>query len=98
MIVNNKACMVIRIGRIKLKMFDGVGRTLTEVKCVSELKRNLILLGNLESKGYRFKATCGVLSVTKGPMVVIEGERVKNLYWLKENVVQVELDNGEFPK
>ncbi|KAG8498690.1 hypothetical protein CXB51_005073 [Gossypium anomalum] len=38
-------------GTIKVKMFDGVVRTLSDVRYVPELKRNLISLSTLDSKG-----------------------------------------------
>lgn len=74
MLKNNETCKVIRTG-IKLKMFDTVVRILTKVKHAPELKRNMISLGSLESNGCKFKATSGVLNITKGPMVVMKGKR-----------------------
>ncbi|PHT49337.1 DNA mismatch repair protein MSH1, mitochondrial [Capsicum baccatum] len=47
-------------------MFDGVVRTLGNVRCVPDIKRSLISLGTLDSNGYRYTGEGGVLKVTKG--------------------------------
>ena len=45
---NDASCKVIGIGTIKIRMFDGVVRTLGEVRHVPDLRKNLISLGNLD--------------------------------------------------
>ena len=47
---NNASCRITGVGTIKVKMFDGVVRTLSDVRHVLELKRNLISLSTLDSK------------------------------------------------
>ncbi|KAG8492943.1 hypothetical protein CXB51_010218 [Gossypium anomalum] len=56
---NNVSCKITGVGTIKVKMFDGVVRTLNDVRHVPELKRNLISLSTLNSKGYRYTAESG---------------------------------------
>jgi len=63
---NNAQCNVTGIGTVKIKTHDGVVRTLSNVRHVPDLKRNLILLGTLESKGCKYSAEGGVLKVSKG--------------------------------
>jgi len=46
---NDAQCKVVGEGTIKIKTHDGIVRTLTDVRYVHELKRNLISLGTLES-------------------------------------------------
>ncbi|KAG8480910.1 hypothetical protein CXB51_025469 [Gossypium anomalum] len=53
---NNASCKIAGVGTIKVKMFDGVVRTLSDIRHVPELKRNLISLSTLDSKGYRYTA------------------------------------------
>ncbi|KAG8482499.1 hypothetical protein CXB51_024054 [Gossypium anomalum] len=53
---NNASCKIAGVGTIKVKMFDGVVRTISDVRHVPELKRNLISLSTLDSKGYRYTA------------------------------------------
>jgi hypothetical protein len=62
---NNARCKDIRISNIKVKMFDGVVRTLTNVKYVRDLKKNLISSGKLVSLGYGYLAKDRVMKVTK---------------------------------
>ncbi|KAG8501848.1 hypothetical protein CXB51_004653 [Gossypium anomalum] len=61
---NNASCKIAGLGTIKVKMFDGVVRTLSDVRYVPELKRNLISLSTLDSKGYRYTAESGGSTVT----------------------------------
>ncbi|KAG8474336.1 hypothetical protein CXB51_034001 [Gossypium anomalum] len=72
---NNASCKIIGVGTIKVKMFDGVVRTLSDVRHVLELKRNLISLSTLDSKGYRHTPESGVLKISKGSLVVMKGQR-----------------------
>ncbi|KAG8499425.1 hypothetical protein CXB51_005933 [Gossypium anomalum] len=72
---NNASCKIAGVGIIKVKMFDGVVRTLSDVRHVPELKRNLILLSTLELKGYRYTAESGVLKISKGSLVVMKSKR-----------------------
>ena len=50
---NDAQCKVFGYGTIKIKTHDEVVRTLTGVKHVPDLKRNLISLGILKSHGYK---------------------------------------------
>ena len=51
---NDAQCRVVSERTIKIKTHDGIVRTLTGVRYVPELKRNLISLGTLESHGCRY--------------------------------------------
>ena len=53
-------------------MFDGIVIMLTDVKHVPYLKRNLILLRTLDSKGYRYTSEGRSLKVSKGHFVVMK--------------------------
>lgn len=48
---NDHACKTHGVGKIRLKLHDGSIRVLTEVWYVPDLKKNLISLGTLDSKG-----------------------------------------------
>ena len=39
---NNVTCKTVGIGSIRIKMYDGIVRTLTNVRHVPELRKNLI--------------------------------------------------------
>ncbi|MGV7988734.1 hypothetical protein PJP10_30605 [Mycobacterium kansasii] len=47
---NDFTCNVVAAGTVCIRMFDGVERTLTDVRHVPDLKHNLISLGVLEAK------------------------------------------------
>ena len=73
------------IGTIRIKMFDGVVRNLTDVRYVPQMKKNIISLGTVESKGLKVKLDNEILKVTKGSLAVIKGIRDRNLYYLKDS-------------
>ena len=85
---NNASCKIAGVRTIKVKMFDKVARTLSDVRHVPELKRNLILLSTLDSKGYRYTAESGVLKISKGSFVVMKRQRkTAKLYVLQGSTV-----------
>ena len=54
---NNASCKVVGIGTFLIKMFDGVVRTLGDVKHVPDLKGNLVFLSTLNAKGYKYTSS-----------------------------------------
>lgn len=48
---NGKSCKILEIVIIKIKIYDGVLRTLISVRHVPNLKMNLISLGELDFRG-----------------------------------------------
>nr|KYP60238.1 hypothetical protein KK1_015689 [Cajanus cajan] len=80
---NNKACKVIGIGAIKMKLANGAIRTLQGVKHVLDLKRNIISLGMFVKQGYRYKAKGGVLRITKGSIVLMKEKLENGLYFIQ---------------
>ncbi|XP_047320432.1 probable polygalacturonase At3g15720 [Impatiens glandulifera] len=60
---DNSSCKVVGIGTIKLKIFDGVVRRLNDVRHVPDLKKNLISLSSLDSKGYNYTLEGGVMKI-----------------------------------
>ena len=63
---NDVACKTQGIGSIRLKLHNGSIRVLTDVRYVSDLKKNLLSLGTLDSKGFRISIQDGVLKVVLG--------------------------------
>ncbi|KAG8482771.1 hypothetical protein CXB51_024179 [Gossypium anomalum] len=85
---NNTSCKIAGVGTIKVKMFDGVVRTLSDMRHVPELKRNLISLSTLDSKGYRYTAESRVLKISKGSLVVMKEQRkTAKLYVLQGSTI-----------
>ena len=58
---NNCSYEVMGIGSVKMTMFDGIMRTLTNVRLVPDMKKNSISLGTLSSNGCRCTLEKGVL-------------------------------------
>ena len=88
---NDVVCKTVGIGNIHIRMFDGEVRTLTNVRHVPHLKKNLLSLGALEPRGYMFSGADGAIKVTKGSMIILKGERIANLYKLTEALLLVML-------
>ncbi|KAH9794681.1 hypothetical protein KPL71_004983 [Citrus sinensis] len=80
---NDQPCRTMGIGIIRLKMFDGMVRELKKVRFVPTLKKNLISVGALEAKGYKVTIEDGIMKFTHGAMVILQGVRRHNLYYLK---------------
>ncbi|KAE8707953.1 putative beta-1,3-galactosyltransferase 20 [Hibiscus syriacus] len=84
---NDNACKTVGIGSIRLKNQDGSTRVLTNVRYVPSLKKNLISLGALESKGSVVTMRDGVLKVTYGALVMMKGIRKNNLYYYQGSII-----------
>ncbi|XXG58369.1 hypothetical protein AAC387_Pa04g0693 [Persea americana] len=80
-------CKVVGIGAIKIKMHDGIVRTLSDVRHIPELKKNLISLGTLDSNGCTYKAGGGVMRISKGALVVMKGLKQNGLYFLQGSTI-----------
>ena len=72
---NNVSCKVAGIGTVRIRMFDGVVRTLSDVRHVLVLERNLIYLTTLDAKGYKYTGEGGVLKISKGALIVMKGHQ-----------------------
>ena len=79
---NNMSCQVVGIGSIQLKLDDGTVKTLSFVRHVPELKRNLISLGTLDEVGYTCKIESGGMKITRGSYVAMKGIKKGGLYVL----------------
>ena len=73
-------CKVAGVGTIRMRMYDEVIRILSNVKHVSELKKNLISLGYLEKQGYAFssQSRSGCLKIIKKVLVLMRRRRLSN--------------------
>ncbi|GJX75491.1 transposable element [Tanacetum coccineum] len=85
---NDSPCKVVGIGTIQIRMHDGVVRTLTDVRHVPDLKKNLISLGVFDSKGFKYTSENGVLRVSKGALVVMKATKgTSSLYTLQGETI-----------
>ncbi|XP_016540818.1 uncharacterized protein LOC107841395 [Capsicum annuum] len=84
---NNNPYKTTGICLIKLRNHDGSTRIFRDVQYVPKLKRNLISLGALESKGLVVMIRDGVLKATSGELVMLKGMRKNNLYYYQGSTV-----------
>lgn len=66
---DNNTCDLKGIGSIWLPTYDSLIRNAYKCKVCSELKQNMISLGELDRTGYSYKSEMGFLKVTKGYLV-----------------------------
>uniref|UniRef100_A0A2N9IGQ9 CCHC-type domain-containing protein n=1 Tax=Fagus sylvatica TaxID=28930 RepID=A0A2N9IGQ9_FAGSY len=82
------SCMFFSCDSPQELMSDGVVRTLEEVRHIPDMRKNLISLGTLDSKGYSYKSENGIMKVSKGAMVVMTGQKISsNVYKLLGNTI-----------
>ena len=67
---NGICCKTIGVGSIRINMFNGIVRELTDVRYVPELKSNLISLRVLDSCGCKYTCQGGTLTLSKGSLVL----------------------------
>ncbi|GJT40820.1 zinc finger, CCHC-type containing protein [Tanacetum coccineum] len=75
---NNRACAIMRIGKVRVQMKDGSSFVLENVRYIPELKRNLISLGTLDREGYTVKLQNGRVKMIKGSLMVLSGTMKEN--------------------
>jgi hypothetical protein len=80
---NDFSCKIVGVARVQIKMHDGFVRTLTNVRHIPELRKNLISLGVLDSAGYKCTTQGAVWKESKGMLVVMKEKRIENLYQLE---------------
>jgi hypothetical protein len=69
-------------------MHDGIIRTLTDVRHIPDMSKNLITLSTLDGKGYKYSGGDGVLKVSKGSLIVMRGDLISaNLYRLRGTTI-----------
>ncbi|KAK9113082.1 hypothetical protein Scep_020601 [Stephania cephalantha] len=75
-------CEVVGIGDVRIKMFDGCIRKISDVRHVPTLRKSLLSIGMFDSHGLKFSGGNGQLKLIKGILTVAKGELVGNLYRL----------------
>jgi hypothetical protein len=64
-------------------MLDGSVKILTYVRHVLELRKNLISLGVLDTRGYKSIVQCGVMNIYKGILLVMKVKKVGSLFFFR---------------
>ena len=84
---NNTICKSVGSDTIQIRTHDNVVRTLTNVRHILKLGKNLISLVVLNDKGYKYSGEGGAIWVTKGTLVVMKGIKKGSLYILQDSTV-----------
>ena len=82
---NDTKCKVVGIGTIRFKMYDGTNYTLTDVRHVVGLRKNLISFKALDRKGYKFVTHNYQIKVFRGSLCVMKALTIPDtddLYFL----------------
>ncbi|GFY90898.1 hypothetical protein Acr_07g0010940 [Actinidia rufa] len=83
---NNTTNKVVGKGTVRFRMADGRSVTLTEVRHVPKLRKNLISIGMLDSMGCSIAAKGGILRISKGNKEMLRGTKTRGLYRLEGDV------------
>lgn len=65
---------IVGIGSIQIRTHDGMIHTLTDVRHIQNMARNLISLSTLDIKGYKHSGSGGVLKVSKDSFIHMVGD------------------------
>ncbi|GFY94420.1 hypothetical protein Acr_09g0008660 [Actinidia rufa] len=89
---NNTSSRVVGRGSVPVSAWQTGGLvTLTEVRHVPNLRKNLISIGMLDAKGCSFEASGGILESFQGKQGDAVGKKTGGLYRLEGNVLTGEL-------
>ncbi|GFS43592.1 hypothetical protein Acr_00g0085960 [Actinidia rufa] len=83
---NNTTNKVVGKGTVRFRMADERSVTLTEVRHVPKLQKNLIFIGMLDSMGCSIAAKGGILRISKGNKEMLRGRKTRGLYRLEGSV------------
>ncbi|KAE8681185.1 Detected protein of unknown function [Hibiscus syriacus] len=87
---DDRCCNIVGIGDVRIKMHDGSVRTLSGVRHIPDLKKNLISLGTLQKNGFIPKADEDreTIRIVKGALTVMKGKMTAgNIYRLLGSTV-----------
>ncbi|KAH1064501.1 hypothetical protein J1N35_029488 [Gossypium stocksii] len=88
---NNSSSKVIGIGTVKIRIQDGTIRTLSDVRYVPDLRKNLISSSILDLKGCKINIKSSDIKVSRGSLVLLKGKRIGSLYNLEGSTVTGEI-------
>jgi hypothetical protein len=71
---NDNQCNIVGVGSVQIKTHVGMTRTLTRVKHIPSMARNLISLSTLDCGGYKYKGGDRRMKVSSGSLVVMIGD------------------------
>ena len=77
------------ISTTHIKMFDSTIRTIEEVRHVKGLRKNLLSLGQMDSRWYKTHVENGIMKIVKDALVLMKAEKIGvKLFMLKDETLQ----------
>ncbi|KAK5832860.1 hypothetical protein PVK06_016665 [Gossypium arboreum] len=89
---NDSSSKVIGIGTVKIRIHDGTIRTLSDVRYVPDLRKNLISLSILDLKGCKINIESSDIKVSRGAIILLKGKRTGSLYILEGSTVTGQIE------
>lgn len=77
MLANCSRSKIIGIDIVKIKIFDGVFRTLGDVIHIPNLRKNFVTLSRLDTLSYYFLTMNEFIEVGKGSSVIMKDKKEK---------------------
>jgi hypothetical protein len=76
--LNDQPSDIERIGSVRIHMFDGVICTLTNIRFIPNMRKNLISLGILDTNELSLSASGGLLQVKNDDVTILWGHKHQN--------------------
>ena len=80
--VDGEVLPIAGVGDVRFRMWDGVVRTVTGVKYVPGVRRSLVSLGELDTRGCEIRARGGSMELLRNDKVVIRGTKRGGVYYM----------------
>ncbi|MBA0785838.1 hypothetical protein Gotri_027246 [Gossypium trilobum] len=84
---NDSSSKVIGISTVKIRIHDGMIKTLSDVRYVPDLRKNLISLSILNLKGCIINIELINIKVSCRALILLKGKRANSLYILEDSIV-----------
>ena len=84
---NNTVWKMVGIGNIRMRMFNGQVRTLTDVSHIPDIRNSLLSLETLEAQGLKFLGADGGINITKSSMKILKGAWTAKLYKMIRTII-----------
>jgi len=82
-------------GKVCIRMYHGTLRELKELRYIPRMMKNLISVGALEVEALKGTLGEGVLKMSSGLLVILEGIRCNNVYYLMCSAVTGLTSSGQ---
>jgi hypothetical protein len=85
-VADGSTLSVVGVGTVRFQMCDDMIRMITDVRYVLGVRRSLVSLNELDSRGYELRIHGGSMEVLRGDLVIIQGTRCGGLYEMVDTI------------